>query len=54
MPHWLLLSQTLGTMQLVLSVHALKHTEPLQTYGLHGRVLGAVHTPLALHVDGGV
>jgi hypothetical protein len=54
LPHWLLLSQTRGVMQFVLSVHALKHAEPLQTYGLQGRELGAAHAPLALHVDGGV
>jgi hypothetical protein len=46
--------QTLGVRQSVFMVQALKHAEPLQTYGLHGSASGATHWPVALHVDGPV
>ena len=47
--------QTLGGRQLpFVDVHALKHDEPLQTYGLHGNESDATHWPVALQVEGGV
>jgi hypothetical protein len=52
-PHWLPL-HTRGLTQFSFFVHASKQADPLQTYGLHGREAGGVHTPPALHVDGGV
>jgi hypothetical protein len=45
--------QVLGVRQSVLTVQALKHDVPLQTYGLHGSASGAAHWPVALQVDGG-
>jgi hypothetical protein len=45
--------QVLGARQSVLSVQALKHAVPLQTYGLHGSESGATHWPVELHIDGG-
>jgi hypothetical protein len=53
LPHELLV-QTRGDWQLVLSEQALKHAEPLHMYGVQGREVGAVQTPLAPHVEGGV
>jgi len=54
LPHELPL-QTFGERQLpFVIVQALKHAEPLQTYGLQGSESGATHWPVALHVDGGV
>jgi hypothetical protein len=44
----------LGVTQLALVVHALKHELPLHVYGAHGSESGGAHSPVALHVDGGV
>jgi hypothetical protein len=53
LPHELTL-QTLGDRQLALSVHAVKHFDPLQVKGAQARVAGATHCPVVLHVAGGV
>jgi hypothetical protein len=54
LPHELPL-QTLGVTQFADVVHVSKHfCAPLHAKGAHGRVGGATHCPVALHVDGPV